>query len=282
MDKNKKRNRASQPELTDYQRSQLRLWNTVAVMTVLLFALVAYLGYLLLMQPPEVTLGGKPVSQIELDAQRLPTPTDEAGTELVMVNWLIPWYQENNDLAGWLRIDGTKIDEPVVYTPENEKQYLRKNFNGKFSMGGTLILGAVCSIAPESDNLIIYGHNMRNGTMFRDLMNYRQESYWQEHPVIEYATLYEERQYEIVAAFYDVIYDKNAKVFKFYQFANYETEAEFADAMAYFKSKSEYDTGVEPVFGDRLLTLVTCSYHTTDGRFVVLARQIPEESADGA
>lgn len=270
MKKNQKRDRSSQAPLSQYQRNQLRLWNALAVLVILLFLLLVYLGYMLL-KPPEVTLGGRPLSELE----SMPY-SEEDGTGAIMLKHLLPWYEENNDLVGWLRIKDTKIDYPVVHTPENEKYYLRKNFNGKFSMEGTLILGAVCSTAPESDNLIIYGHNMRSGTMFHDLMNYRKQSYWEEHPVIEYSTLYEEREYEIIAAFYDVIYEKNSKHFKFYFFANYDTEEEFADAIAYYKKHSEYDTGVEPVYGDKLLTLVTCSYHTKNGRFVVVAREIPE------
>lgn len=277
MDKNKKRTRAGKAQMSEYQRSQMMLWNAVAVLTVLLFVLLGYLGWLLL-QPPEVTVGGRPVSQLEAmdPGETLPYPTDAEGEELTMLRHLIAWYEENNAMVGWLRIDGTKIDYPVIHTPEDENKYLRKNFNGKFSMEGTLILGAVCSTAPESDNLIIYGHNMKSGTMFHDLMKFTKASYWADHPIIEYSTLYEEREYEIVAAFYDKIYDADSKHFKFYRFANYETEEEFADAMVYFKSRSEYDTGVEPVYGDKLLTLVTCSYHEKDGRFVVVAREIPD------
>ena len=277
MDKNKKFKLPGLFRPRSYRQTQKLLWNLVAVMTVVLFALLAYL-LMMFLQPPEVTLGGRPVGEVAGDpAASLPYPTDQDGTELRMLDHLIPWYQENNALVGWLRIDGTRIDYPVIHTPEDEDLYLRKNFNGKFSMEGTLLVGAVCSTMPESDNIIIYGHNMRSGTMFHDLMNYKKESYWEEHPIIEYSTLFEERQYEIIAAFYDRIYGKNEKVFKFYQFANYETEDEFWDAMVYFQSKSEYDTGVVPVYGDRLLTLVTCSYHESKGRFVVVAREITDE-----
>lgn len=274
MDKFKRFNWRHPLSSMTHKQKQKLLWDLVAVMTVVLFALAAYL-FVLLLQPPEVTVGGRPVS--DLVDESLPYPTDSEGTELRMLEHLIPWYRENNALVGWLRIDGTKIDYPVIHTPEDEDKYLRKNFNGKFSMEGTLIVGAVCSTMPESDNIIIYGHNMRSGTMFHDLMNFTKESYWEEHPVIEYSTLFEERQYEIFAAFYDRIYDKNEKVFKFYQFANYDDEEEFLDAMVYFKGRSEYETGVVPVYGDRLLTLVTCSYHESKGRFVVVAREILDE-----
>lgn len=281
MSMNKKRDRAARPQRTAAQHRQLMLWNILAALTIILFLLLVYVGYMLL-QPPEVTLGGKPIRNLEIldGMETMPYPKDEFGTEIVMLQHLIPWYEENPNLVGWLRIEDTKIDYPVVHTPENEKEYLYKNFNGKYSTEGTLILGAVCTTDPESDNQIIYGHNMKRGTMFHDLMNYQIKAYWEEHPIIEYSTLYEERQYEIIAAYYDVIYDKNADVFKFYQFANYETEAEFDDAMRYFQSRSVYDTGVEPVYGDKLLTLVTCSYHTTNGRFVVVAREKTEQPAD--
>ena len=206
-------------------------------------------------------------------------PTEPEEVPLVMLDWMKEWYERNNAMAGWLRIEGTKIDYPVIHTPEDHDKYLRKDIDDNFSMDGTLFIDGQCSILPESDNIVIYGHNMKKGTMFHDLMKYAKKDFWQEHPIIEYTTLYEEREYEIIAAFYDRVYYTHENVFKFYQFIDYETEEEFANAVENYKAKAEYDTGVEPVFGDRLLTLVTCSYHEENGRFVVVARQITDETA---
>lgn len=277
MDKNKKFRWFGLTDPAAYHKTQRWLWIAVAVLTVLLVALLAYLGYLMLAPQEGGVVSEPPATETTEPVQVRPRPTLPEGTELVMLPSLTEWYQENNALAGWLRIEGTVIDYPVVHTPDDPEKYLRKNFKGKFSMEGTLFIDGSCSTMPESDNIIIYGHNMKRGTMFHDLMNYKDQSFWEEHPIIEYSTLYEERQYEIIAAFYDRVYYTHERVFKFYQFINYETEDEFKDAMVYFQGKAEYETGVEPVYGDRLLTLVTCSYHEQYGRFVVVAREILDE-----
>ena len=280
MDKRKKFKWSSIVNPTSYQKTQRNLWIAVAVMCVVLLILLGYMAYLVM--DSEGILPNAPATEPSGPVATRPRPTTPDGEELPMLEHLVPWYEQNNALAGWLRIDGTKIVYPVIQTPEDPHKYLRKDFNGKFSMDGTLFIDGSCSIFPESDNIIIYGHNMKKGTMFHDLMNYKKQSYWEEHPTIYYSTLYEEREYEIIAAFYDRVYYTHEKVFKFYQFIDYETEAEFKDAMLYYKTNSVYDTGVEPVFGDRLLTLVTCSYHEKYGRFVVVARQITEDTVPAA
>jgi sortase B len=110
--------------------------------------------------------------------------------------------------------------------------------------------------------------------MFRTLMSYEDEKFWKDHPQIQFSTLYENRTYEVLAAFYDRVYYKHEDVFKFYQFVNAETEENYKEAINYYKAHSLYDTGVTAEYGDRLLTLVTCAYHEEFGRFVVVARQL--------
>ena len=180
-------------------------------------------------------------------------------------------YAENPDFFGWITIPDTKIDYPVMHTPEDPEKYLHMDFYGAYSYAGTLFADAKCG--DDSDNLLIYGHNMKDGSMFRSLMKYEQKNYWKEHPTIVFNTLYEEGEYEVLAAFYDRVYYKAEDCFKFYKFINAANEAEFDDAVAYFQSKALYDTGVTASYGDRLITLVTCSYHTENGRFVVVARK---------
>lgn len=186
-------------------------------------------------------------------------------------------YAENPDLAGWVTIEGTVLDYPVMYTPEDGEKYLYKNIDGNFDANGLPFIEDGCSMDPESDNIIIYGHNMKSGKMFASLMNYAKKNYWEEHPTIRFFTLYEEREYEIVAAFYDRVYYKYEDCFKFYQFIDAENEAHYQEAISYFKENAEYDTGVTAEYGDRLLTLVTCAYHVKNGRFVVVAREVPAD-----
>lgn len=180
-------------------------------------------------------------------------------------------YQENPDLFGWIQIDDTVIDYPVMRSEEDNEKYLYANFEGKYRFTGLPFVDNQCSA--DSDNLVIYAHNIKDGSMFRSLFKYEKESYWQEHPTIMYSDLYEDYEYEVLAVFYDRVYKKTEDVFKFYQFIDAENEEDFDYAIQQFKSKSLYDTGVDAQYGDKLITLVTCSYQVENGRFVVVARR---------
>lgn len=181
--------------------------------------------------------------------------------------------EENEDTVGWITIEGTKIDYPVMYTPQDPEKYLHLGFDQKYSFAGLPFIDANCSLDPESDNLIIYAHNMLDGSMFRSLMKYEQKSYWQQHPRVKLDLWDEEREYEVLAAFRDRVYYKTENCFKFYKFIDAESEDSYREAIDYYKTHACYDTGVTAQPGDRLLTLVTCAYHTDNGRFVVVARE---------
>lgn len=205
-------------------------------------------------------------------------PPTEAPTELVMLDNMAELYAQNPEIVGWIRIDDTKLDYPVMQTPDDEQKYDRLNFEGKLDLAGLPYIKAACSVDPldESQNWIIYGHNMKNGTAFKTVILYKDQKFWEEHPTIYYSTLYEERTYEVIAAFEDRIYMKADTCFKYYQFIDPETEEDFNTGLAYFKEKSLYDIEATAEYGDHLITLVTCAYHTKNGRFVVVAREITE------
>ena len=180
-------------------------------------------------------------------------------------------YEKNPDLAGWLTIPGTRIDYPVMYSPDEPERYLHANCEVSYSFAGLPFIDAACD--PESGNRIIYAHNMLDGSMFRTLLKYQQKDFWQRNPVISFSTLYEEQEYEVVAAFYDKVYKKSDTNFKFYQFYDTSDQSSFDEAMAYYREHALYDTGVTAQCGDLFLTLVTCAYQTENGRFVVVARK---------
>ena len=180
-------------------------------------------------------------------------------------------YEKNPDLTGWLTIPGTRIDYPVMYSPDEPERYLHANFEVSYSFAGLPFIDAACD--PESGNRIIYAHNMLDGSMFRTLLKYQQKDFWQRNPVISFSTLYEEQEYEVVAAFYDKVYKKSDTNFKFYQFYDTSDQSSFDEAMAYYREHALYDTGVTAQCGDLFLTLVTCAYQTENGRFVVVARK---------
>lgn len=202
-------------------------------------------------------------------------PTTAATTPPTEPREILPrfleLYQKNPDLAGWLTIPGTRIDYPVMYSPDEPERYLHANFDAAYSFAGLPFLDAACD--PESGNRIIYAHNMLDGSMFRTLLKYQQKDFWQRNPVISFNTLYEEQEYEVVAAFYDKVYKKTDTNFKFYQFYDTSDQSRFDEAMAYYREHALYDTGVTAQCGDLFLTLVTCAYQTENGRFVVVARK---------
>lgn len=209
-----------------------------------------------------------------------PTTTEETvpeETQPPMLEHMAELYEENPETIGWIKIDGTHVDYVVMYTPEDPEKYIHLDFEEKYSYGGLPFLDANTNLDPESQNLLIYGHNMRDGSQFASIMNYQRQKYWEEHRYIKYTTLYEERVYEIIAAFPDKVYRKQDEVFKFYQFIDPETEEEFNEGIEYFKKKTPYTIDATAEFGDSLITMVTCAYHEQYGRYVVVGRLLTEE-----
>ena len=174
-------------------------------------------------------------------------------------------------------IENTEVNYPVMYTPDAPEYYLRKAFDGSYALSGSLFIGADC--IPDGSNIIIYGHNMKDSSMFGSLDSYADEEYAREHSEIIYDLIqpdgsYERLTFEVMAAFYSRIYSVDEEnVFRYY----YSTDLSNPDVFQYYienvMSASLYDLGVTAEYGDRLLTLSTCSYHTEDGRFVVVARE---------
>lgn len=202
------------------------------------------------------------------------TPSPTATPEPVMLEKYADLYRENSDLVGWLSIEGMVIDYPVMQC-EDDEYYLHHDFYGQDSKYGCLYVRNRADVNTPGTNFIIYGHNMKDGSMFGDLDLYRRESFFQEHPVICFDTLYEERTYEILAVFRSQVYNSDDDVFRYYQFYEAQTQEEFDDFYENIKELSLYDTGVTAEFGDSFLTLSTCAYHVEDGRFAIVAKKLP-------
>lgn len=182
-------------------------------------------------------------------------------------------HKNNPDFAGYIRIEGTKIDYPVMYSPEEPEKYLDRDINVAKSSKGLPFIDARCKLDPVSDNLIIYGHNMKDGSMFGTLSDYGKMEYCKEHPIIKFDTIGEMGEYEVMFAFYDKVYYNDEPDYRFYDFIDVGNEDKFNKEIDEYRNRSIYDTGVKAHYGDKLITLVTCSYQEDNGRFVVMARK---------
>ncbi|ASR49806.1 SrtB family sortase [Paenibacillus kribbensis] len=181
-------------------------------------------------------------------------------------------YERNPDIVGWLKIDGTRIEYPVMQNPQDAQYYLNHDFNKKESKSGLPFLDEHSQIN-GSDILLIHGHHMNSGWMFKDLMKYKKESFYKEHATLQFSTLYEKGEYEIVAVILSKVYRKSDDVFKYYQIEKVNTPAEFNSYVQNIKKLALYDTGVTARYGDRLIVLSTCEYSTENGRLAVIARK---------
>lgn len=214
-------------------------------------------------------------------------------------------YAQNNDLVGWIEIKGTKINYPVMQTGEGTNEpdpefYLHRDFNKEASESGTPFVDSFSSIAgasrvlDESDgsvsiasdstwNWLIYGHHMKFGTMFHDLMNYEEKSFWEDHKTFRFDRIMIDgdgnvdeidEDYEIIAAAYSQIYPDTSNAFKYYAYAGYYDEESFNEFLNGIKAESCYDTGIDASYGDQLVTLSTCAYHTENGRFYIVGKRV--------
>lgn len=223
------------------------------------------------------------VQRVKQEVPRIPDTTETGSSDPVetetpaLERSYQPLVQENGHLAAWLIIEGTNVDYPVLYTPDNPEYYLRKAFDGSYALSGSLFIGADCF--PDGTNIIIYGHNMNDGSMFGNLDSYADEDYAKENQEIIYDLIqpdgsYERLTFEVMAAFYSRIYSVDEEnVFRYYYATDLSAPEDFQSYVEQTMAASLYDLGVTAEYGDRLLTLSTCSYHTEDGRFVVVARE---------
>jgi len=182
-------------------------------------------------------------------------------------------YELNKSLVGWIRIDDTKVDYPVMQTKNND-YYLNHNFDQEKDNNGSIFIDKDCSIWPRSQNLIIYGHNMKSGKMFGSLKNYKNLDYYKKHPYIQFDSLYEKGKYEVMYVFSEVVHDEVEVAFKYYQFINANSETEYNSYMKDMAEMSLYDTGVQSRYGDALITLSTCDYTENAERFVIVAKKV--------
>lgn len=180
-------------------------------------------------------------------------------------------FERNYDFIGWISIEGTNIDYPVMQSVDHPNFYLKHNFEKDYSDYGVPYVQENCDVE-GSDNLLIYGHHMNDGSMFADLCKYESEDFYNNHRMIRFDTLYGYGEYEIVTVFKTVAYSDNG--YKYNLFVDAQSKEDFDSYIASCKALSLYDTGVDAQYGDRLITLSTCEYSRKNGRMVIVAKKV--------
>ena len=183
-------------------------------------------------------------------------------------------YQQNNDMVGWIKVADTNINYPVMQSMDEPNYYLKHKFDKTYSAYGCPYVQENCDVQKPSDNIIIYGHHMNDGSMFTGLMKFTDKKFWENHKTIEFDTLTDRNQYEVIAVFKTIVYTDSKDSFKYYEFTDAEKAEEFDEYVAKCKELSLYDTGVMAEYGDKLITLSTCEYSHNNGRLVVVAKRV--------
>ena len=210
-----------------------------------------------------------------------PAETTEATTEPTgptepkMLPGYADVYALNNDMVGWIKIEGTTLDNPVMQTPSNRDYYLNRSFEKEHNAHGSIYAWAEADINAPSDNITLFGHNMKDGTMFAALADYTEKETWEKNPLIFFDTLYEYQTYKIFAVF--ATSANIGEGFTYHKFVDAENQEAFDKFVARCKKLAYYDTGITPVYGDKLLCLSTCEYSHDNGRLVVCAVRITHD-----
>lgn len=200
----------------------------------------------------------KQIEQIEESVQE----------ETISENRLKKLKSLNEDVVGWLEIKGTAINYPVMYTPDRPQYYLNRNFYKEYSISGTPFLDEELELEPLSDNLIIYGHNMKNGSMFHTLVNYKEQTFWEQNQQITFETHKEQYIYDIFAVINVNVDTQDAQII--YTTQSFQYEKQFKQYMEAIKRNEFYQTGIEPTYGSQLITLSTCETGKDNERILVI------------
>ena len=182
-------------------------------------------------------------------------------------------YNLNNDVVGYIYVEDTNINYPVLHHPSEKDYYLYRDLYGNEDRHGSVYVREACDVFKPSDNVTIYGHNMADGTMFAHLHRYKREDFFNSHSIIYFDTLYERHAYQVVCVFrtsgtYGV-------GFPFHLYDNFKDEAEFKEFISTARDLAIFDSGISVEYGDKFICLSTCEdWPIKNGRLVVLAVRI--------
>ena len=170
---------------------------------------------------------------------------------------------ENPECIGWVSIPGTEVDFPIMQSQDKPEFYLDHDFSREYDMYGLPFLDARCSL--DNGNLLVYGHHMNDGSMFSCLHKYQDKEFWQAHQEVVFETSAGEDLYCVAA----VLRLKGS--YKPGEWSIFQSAEPDGRTMEEIAARQLYDTDVEILPGDKLLTLVTCEYSQQNGRLAVIA-----------
>lgn len=225
------------------------------------------------------------VPEVNIPDQTADASGDAAPEKPEKIPDILPEYEEiyaeNQDLAGWLEIDGTSINYPVLQsdTEKDSLFYLTHSFAKKKDKNGSLFMDYRNDFLNRDTNIIIYGHNMKNGAMFGSLKKYLDKGYLEKHKKIRFDTIYERGTYEVIGAFLSEVSYQDEYTFRYYNFLNAENESEFEAFRVNVMQLDALKKGtLDAKYGDQLLTLSTCNSYTDEGRMFIIAKRIDKTS----
>jgi sortase B len=239
----------------------------------LIYSAIRLYDYFTVEAETEQQFGGL-TEQIETPPPTVLDNPSESPPEWTVYDQYGALFGQNPDMIGWIKIDGTTVDYPVMQTPDRPDFYLKHNFEKEWSDYGVPYAAVGCSIDPQSDNITIFGHHMKSGKMFGGLESYKSADFWREHPIIRFDTRAGFGTYQIIAVF-----KVNPADFSYHKFISAADQAEFDEYVSRCKALSFYDTGLNANYGDKLISLSTCEYSANNNRLVVVARKIEEGGA---
>lgn len=190
---------------------------------------------------------------------------------------LLPEYTElrkkNPDMVGWIRVEGTGIDYPVMQKAKDNSFYLDHDFDKAKDNNGSIFMDYRCDKLNPTTNTILYGHNMKSGKMFGELKEYLSEDYFEKHKKITFNTIYEHRKYEIVAVCLAKVEDATDDSFRYYNFIDATNQNQW-DAFMTSVGGLVAHGSMDFQAGDQVLTLSTCNSYIEDGRLFLLAKRV--------
>ncbi len=196
----------------------------------------------------------------------------KTGEKVQVLPQFAELYPLNPDLVGWITIEGTDVDYPVVQSPDRVDYYLRRDFYGKSDSHGCIYAREACDLAKPSDNVTLYGHRMKDGSMFAQLAKYEDKAFWQDHRYVYFDTLTEYHTYEIIYVLTTTA--SRGQGFEYHKLVDAKDAEEFNGFLVSCSQNALYDTGLSAVYGDKLICLSTCEYSQTNGRLVVVAKRV--------